>query len=68
MRCPGMEPTEEEMEQARQRVKELKESGALDGDEGLSSLKIGNKIAYGTLAFLISIICYAIYWFFDDGY
>ena len=68
MELPGKVRTEEEMEQTRQRVKELKESGALDGDEGLSSLKIGNKIAYGTLAFLISIICYAIYWLLDGSY
>ena len=61
------EVTEEEMEQDRQRVKELKESGEWEriSQERQNFIK---RILYGVLVFMLSIICYVIYWSFDDSY
>ena len=67
MELPGKVRTEEEMEQTRQRFKELKESGEWERvrQEQQNFSKI---FLYGVLVFILSIICYAIYWFLDDSY
>ena len=67
MELPGKVRTEEEMEQTRQRFKELKESG--DWERVRQEQQNFSKIfLYGVLVFMLSIICYAIYWFLDDSY
>ena len=67
MELPGKVRTEEEMEQTRQRFKELKESGEWEriSQERDNLIK---RILYGVLVFMLSIICYVIYWSFDDSY
>ena len=67
MELPGKVRTEEEMEQTRQRFKELKESGEW---ERISQERINfsKRFLYGVLVFMLSIICYVIYWFLDDSY
>tara|TARA_B100000614_G_C14272811_1_gene380065 strand:- start:151 stop:546 length:396 start_codon:yes stop_codon:yes gene_type:complete len=67
MELPGKVRTEEEMEQTRQRFKELKESGEW---ERISQERINfsKRFLYGVLVFILSIICYVIYWFLDDSY
>ena len=55
------------MEQTRQRVKELKESGEW---ERISQERqnFSKRFLYGELVFMLSIICYAIYRLLDFSY
>ena len=67
MELPGKVRTEEEMEQTRQRFKELKESG--EWDRVRQELQnFSKRFLYGELACIVSIICYAIYRLLDYSY
>ena len=62
-----IERSEKLYESHREEIRRLKESGEW---ERISQERINfsKRFLYGVLVFMLSIICYVIYWFLDDSY